>query len=134
MKGLELNAHYIIEENCNRKIKECVQKIISEQPYTFFLKGVSQSSSSPRLVKTDNLGYVPCKMGHAMIRLDNHALSVAEMLKREGFPYKWTWIPSKVDHGQFEKGVAVFCRESMEEAEQFIFWQQEMEIKETIYE
>jgi hypothetical protein len=55
------------------------------------------------------------------------------MLRKSGFLYKWTWIPSKDDHGQFEKGIAVFCRDSFSGAEQF-FFEQEEQIKEIVYE
>lgn len=134
MKNLELDTQYIIEETCAEQLSKCVKKIISEQPDTFSLKDASQSLTAPKLLMTDNLGYVPCHKEHVRIRLDNHALSVAAMLKRAGFSYKWTWIPSKGEHGQFEKGMAVFCRDSIEEAEEFIFGQNQEQIKEIIYE
>ena len=133
MKILELNTQYIIEENCNNKLQECVKKILSEQPDTFSLKDVSQSLTAPKLLMTDNLGYVPRLEEHVRIRLDNPALSVAAMLRKSGFLYKWTWIPSKDGHGQFEKGIAVFCRDSFSGAEQF-FFEQEEQIKEIVYE
>lgn len=134
MKILELNTQYIIEETCTEKLNECVKKIISEQPDTFSLKDASQSLTAPKLLMTDNLGYVPRQREHVRIRLDNPALSVAAMLKRAGFAYKWTWIPSKDENEQFEKGMAVFCRESMKEADHFIFGQNGEQAEEIVYE
>lgn len=134
MKILELDTQYIIEETCAEQLDKCVKKIISEQPDTFSLKDVSQSLTAPKLLMTDNLGYVPYHKEHVRIRLDNHALSVAAMLKKSGFSYKWTWIPSKGEHGQVEKGMAVFCRDSIQEAEEFIFGKNWKQTKEIIYE
>jgi hypothetical protein len=133
MRKLDLNMQYIIGENYDNRLQECVKKILSEQPDTFSLKDASQSLTAPKLLMTDNLGYVPRLEEHVRIRLDNPALSVAAMLRKSGFLYKWTWIPSKDDHGQFEKGIAVFCRDSFSGAEQF-FFEQEEQIKENVYE
>ena len=106
MRIFELNTQDLTEEERKNRLKEIVRNIVVEQPDTFSLKGAGQSLSSPRLVMTDNLGYVPDKQEHIRIRLDNHALCVAEMLKREGFLYKWTWAPSHILNNEY--GTAIF--------------------------
>jgi len=120
MKILELTTQNIAEDNIKNKLKEFVKQIIGEQPDTFSLKEARQSLASPLLLMTDNLGYVPSKNGFVRIRLDNYALCVAEMLKREGFHYKWTWIPVEMTHDKEEKGIAIFSRVHEDNLEQFL--------------
>ena len=91
MKILELNTQKENENSYKSNLKQIIKTIIDEQPDVFSLQGVSQSSTSPRVIMTDNLGYVPNKWEHIRIRLDNSALSIAEMLRKERLPYKWTW-------------------------------------------
>lgn len=119
MKILTLNTHSLIEENYENKLREFVKWIIDVQPDVFSLQEVNQSLSSPKLVATDNLGYVPCKGEHIRILLDNHALRIAEMLKAEGFSYEWTWIPLKIGYDRFEEGLAIFSKSPIEDTRQF---------------
>lgn len=131
MKILEFKTKQ--ENSCKSKLQEIVKRIIIEQPDVFSLQGVSQSLTSPRLVMTDNLGYVPDRSEHIRIRLDNSALCIAEMLKRERLLYRWTWVASVDERKEFEHGMAVFVKEK-NDLEQHFFEEVIKRIKETNYE
>lgn len=119
MKILTLNTHSLIEENYADKLKEFVKWIIDVQPDVFSLQEVNQSLSSPKLIAIENLGYVPCKGEHIQLLLDNHAIQIAEMLRKEGLSYEWTWIPLKIGYGRFEEGLAIFSKTPIEDTTQF---------------
>ena len=134
MKILELNTQKENENSYKSNLKQIIKTIIDEQPDVFSLQGVSQSSTSPRVIMTDNLGYVPNKWEHIRIRLDNSALSIAEMLRKERLPYKWTWRSFDSKQRGLEQGMAVFVKNANHNLEQFSLEDKIKCIKEIEYE
>lgn len=125
MKLLTLNSHSIVEPDYEEKLRDFSGVVLKEQPQVMALQEVSQSMTADRVLEETlkASGYVPCRpregMEPAAVRLDNHALRLALLLKAGGWPMTWTWIPAKVGYGRYDEGLALFSAWPVEETDQF---------------
>lgn len=111
MKVLTLNTHSLVEENYKAKTGIFIETVLREKPDIIALQEVNQTIAEPAAEKVA-AGYVPCAE-NVTVRRDNHALTVAEALQKQGLEYNWTWLPLKKGYDKFDEGIAVFSLEPM---------------------
>lgn len=136
MKLMTLNTHSLIEEDYGAKLQAFAGGVLREMPEVIALQEVNQTRSAPAAGhnRLQACGYVPCPtpgagsgtVGEApgaqapfIVRNDNHAYRLAEILARQGLPYFWTWTPAKTGYGIYDEGLAVFSRLPILETKQF---------------
>lgn len=111
MKLLTLNTHSLVEENYQDKLKAFVSAVIKEKPHIIALQEVNQTISMPAVMQ-EMSGYTACR-SDIVIRSDNHILSAAEMLRKNGVDYYWTWLPLKKGYGIYEEGIGIMSRSAI---------------------
>lgn len=119
MKIITLNTHSLIEVEYEKKLLEFVEVIQKEEPDIIALQEVNQTAASLVYPSVFLDGYVRCKGCDVVIREDNHAARLAELLRSKGLKYYWTWIPVKLGYSIYDEGLALFSREPILETEQF---------------
>ena len=80
MKLLTLNTHSLIEPEYEAKREIFVEFIAKEQPDVFALQEVNQTASAPAM-PIPLADYCPCSGNRILLKEDNHAAAVAQMLK-----------------------------------------------------
>ena len=123
MKLLTLNTHSLIEENYPVKLQQFVDFILAEQLDVIALQEVNQSIHAQEIGKIPLPGYVPCSGNRVPLRTDNHALSVATMLRSRGLPYCWSWLPAKVGYEKYDEGMAIFSRKPIQNTDNLLISQ-----------
>ena len=108
MKILTLNTHSLIENNYHQKLESFVNAIKAEKPEIIALQEVNQTLSEPFCTDLP-YGYFPCR-SDIIIRADNHAFRTADLLKKSGEEYFWTWHPIKKGYGKYEEGLSLLSR------------------------
>lgn len=111
MKLLTLNTHSLIEDQYTMKLHSFVGEVLRIKPDLITLQEVNQTIAMPEAPAEALEGYVPCPGVDRPVRADNHALSVAKLLRRGGYPCFWTWLPAKVGYDIYDEGLAIFSRE-----------------------
>lgn len=119
MKILTLNTHSLIEKDYKRKLLQFAEVICKERPEVFALQEVNQSASADLFPSVMLNGYTRCKDCDVVIRSDNYAANLAQLLQAEGFNYYWTWIPVKLGYGIYDEGLALFSSQPILETKQF---------------
>ncbi len=119
MKLITLNTHSLLEENYETKLRDFVDVVIKEEPDIFALQEVNQSLLMQIVEGQDMFGYVESTGMDVSIREGNHALSVAELIKKAGKQYYWTWVPIKKGYKTFEEGLALFSKYQITETREF---------------
>ena len=119
MKLITLNTHSIVEKDYDKKVRQFVEMVLTENPDVFSLQEVNQSLAAPVAEAPEKTGYVICANNARKVRSDNHALLVASLLKEAGVTYEWTWIPLKIGYDIYEEGLAIFSKAPIEQTEQF---------------
>lgn len=109
MKLLTLNTHSLVEPDYEAKRKFFVDFIAKEQPDVFALQEVNQTASAPAM-PIPLADYCPCSGNGILLKEDNHAAAVAQMLKEEGVHYYWSWLPAKIGYDKYDEGMAIFSR------------------------
>lgn len=109
MKLLTLNTHSLVEPDYEAKRKFFVDFITKEQPDVFALQEVNQTASAPAM-PIPLADYCPCSGNRILLKEDNHAAAVAQMLKEEGVHYYWSWLPAKIGYDKYDEGMAIFSR------------------------
>ena len=119
MKILTLNTHSLIEKDYKRKLLQFTEVICKERPEVFALQEVNQSASAALCPSVMLDGYTRCKDCDVVIRADNHAAKLVQLLRAEGLNYYWTWIPVKLGYGIYDEGLALFSSQPILETKQF---------------
>ena len=119
MKILTLNTQSLIEKDYKRKLQQFAEVICKEKPDVFALQEVNQSVTAALCPSVMLSGYTRCKDCNVVIRSDNHAASLEELLRAEGLVYYWTWIPVKLGYGIYDEGLALFSSRPILETKQF---------------
>ena len=109
MRLLTLNTHSLVEPDYEAKRKFFVDFIAKEQPDVFALQEVNQTASAPAM-PIPLADYCPCSGNRILLKEDNHAAAVAQMLKEEGVHYYWSWLPAKIGYDKYDEGMAIFSR------------------------
>lgn len=109
MRLLTLNTHSLVEPDYEAKRKFFVDFIAKEQPDVFALQEVNQTASAPAM-PIPLVDYCPCSGNGILLKEDNHAAAVAQMLKEEGVHYYWSWLPAKIGYDKYDEGMAIFSR------------------------
>ena len=109
MRLLTLNTHSLVEPDYEAKRKFFVDFIAKEQPDVFALQEVNQTASAPAM-PIPLADYCPCSGNGILLKEDNHAAAVAQMLKEEGEHYYWSWLPAKIGYDKYDEGMAIFSR------------------------
>ncbi|MBQ8613944.1 MAG: endonuclease/exonuclease/phosphatase family protein [Ruminiclostridium sp.] len=117
MKIMTLNTHSLIEENYPRKLCDFVSAIRAEKPHIIALQEVNQTASAEE-VSGSIRGYVQCSE-NAVIRSDNHVYKAAEILRKTGTEYYWTWLPVKRGYDKYDEGIAVMSLSPILETDVF---------------
>ena len=86
MRLLTLNTHSLVEPDYEAKRKFFVDFIAKEQPDVFALQEVNQTATAPAM-SIPLADYCPCSGNGILLKEDNHAAAVAQMLKEEGVHY-----------------------------------------------
>lgn len=118
MKILTLNTHSLIEKNYEEKLMQFVDMVKIERPGIIGLQEVNQSIDAPIRPSVMLKGYTRCKGYSGVVRMDNHAARVAELLLENGLTYYWTWIPIKLGYGIYDEGIALFSDKPILETRQ----------------
>lgn len=108
MKLLTLNTHSLAEGDSSREIAIFADMVSRERPEIIALQEVNQTSAE-QVVSMLHENYHPCIDGVAT-RQDNYVYRAAELLRKKGVEYYWTWLPIKLGYGKFEEGVALLSR------------------------
>ncbi len=110
MKLLTLNTHSLAEKDSERSAVETVGLICREKPDLIALQEVSQRTDSP-IVPTEEVSarFRVCDSS-VPIREDLYGLLLDRLLQEADMDYRWTWLPVKRGYGQYDEGLAVFCR------------------------
>lgn len=119
MKILTLNTHSLIEEHYEEKLLQFVEVIKKEQPDVIGMQEVNQRIDSPIRPSVTLHGYTRCKGYGGVVRMDNHAARLAELLLEQGVTYYWTWIPVKLGYEIYDEGLALFSSKPILETQQF---------------
>lgn len=119
MKILTLNTNSFIEEKYEEKLLKFVEMIKDERPNIIRLQEVNQCIDAPIQPSVMLKGYTRCKGYSGVVRMDNHAARVAELLLENGLTYYWTWIPNKHEYGTGDEGIALFSDKPILETLQF---------------
>lgn len=118
MKILTLNTHSLIESEYETKLLQFVEMMKNEKPDIVGLQEVNQSIKSPIRPSVMLKGYTRCKGYSGVVRMDNHAARIAELLLENGLVYYWTWIPVKIGYGIYDEGIAMFSSRPILETQQ----------------
>ncbi len=105
-----------MEEEYPRKLAAFVRAVLQEQPDIMALQEVNQTVCGTAVSPAMPEGYFPCT-DSAVIRQDHHVYRAARMLREEGCPYFWTWLPLKLGYAQYDEGIAVMSRSPILETE-----------------
>lgn len=54
-----------------------------------------------------------------VLRTDNHAFRLGQILAESGFSCQWTWTAAKTGYGRYDEGLAVFSRLPILDTQQF---------------
>lgn len=119
MKLLTFNTHSLIEKDYDRKLEQFTCFIAREQPEVFCLQEVNQTRTAA--VKPDESmpGFIRSCASEEPVREDNHAASLAELLRQSGICYQWTWTGAKIGYDRYDEGLAIFSRSPILETKQF---------------
>lgn len=119
MKILTLNTHSLIENEYEKKLLSFAKVIQAEKPGIIALQEVNQTASLPAYPSVFLKGYQRCEGCDVVIREDNHAARLAELLRKQELSYHWTWIPVKLGYGIYDEGLALFSSKPILETQQF---------------
>ena len=86
MKLLTLNSHSLLEEDYLKKTQIFVEEILQENIDVFALQEVNQSHDDKILAKNPHNYY-----GTSILKQNNHALYIADLLAKQGKNYHWIW-------------------------------------------
>lgn len=106
MKLLTLNTHSLTEENYREKLNYFVTAVAEQKPDIIALQEVNQSIGA-EAASTDMLDGYTQTDENALIRIDNHVLNVALLLRNMGIYYHWSWIPIKLGYEKYDEGIAI---------------------------
>ena len=106
IKLLTLNTHSLVEENAADKQQKFVEVALHELPDVIALQEVNQRITASPMPPSSLGGYLPCSPD-VTVRADNHALTLAEELRRRGVDYHWSYLPIKRGWGIYDEGVAL---------------------------
>lgn len=124
MKLLTLNTHSLEEKDYEKKLKIFTEEILKEKPDVIALQEVNQpldgEEADGEVLKKS--GFIPCPSEPPScavpVRLGNHGLRAAQLLRRSGFPVFWTWTSAKVGYGKYDEGMALMSRRPIAEVSQ----------------
>ncbi len=119
MKILTLNTHSLLEQNYEDKLVQFVEQVKKERPEVIGLQEVNQSVDAVIRPSVMLKGYTRYKGYNGVLRMDNHAARVAELLLENGLTYYWTWIPVKFEYGMYDEGIALFSDKPILETMQY---------------
>lgn len=119
MKVLTLNTHSLIEKEYEKKLQEFAKAIQKEEPDIIALQEVNQTSETFVYPSVLLNRFVRCRDCDVVIRKDNHAARLAEILEHMGCQYYWTWIPVKLGYNIYDEGLAIFSKEKIVDTHQF---------------
>lgn len=105
-KILTLNTHSLVEENYQQKLIAFMDMIRKERPDIIAMQEVNQSAGAAPADKAELDGLVPVPGREIVIRKDNHAMRVANMLHQAGIACSFTWLPVKLGYGIYDEGMA----------------------------
>ncbi|MGN0335547.1 MAG: endonuclease/exonuclease/phosphatase family protein [Lachnospiraceae bacterium] len=117
MKILTINTHSLQEPEYEKKLQLFADVLLQEQPEVFGMQEVNQSMKAEEVIPAD--GYVACEGSGSVIRRDNHAHRLAQLLETKGLHYEWTWIGAKVGYGIYDEGMALFSLHPILDVSQF---------------
>ena len=105
-KILTLNTHSLVEENYEQKLIAFMDIIRKERPDIIAMQEANQSAGAAPADKAELDGLVPVPGREIVIRKDNHAMRVANMLHQAGIACSFTWLPVKLGYGIYDEGMA----------------------------
>ena len=113
MKLLTINTHSLIEEDSDKKAKMLADAISQELPDIVAMQEVNQTSSEEI---TDNSLFTT----NDIIRSDNYALRVMDLLKDRGKEYFASWMAIKNGYNKFDEGMAILSRSKIEDVKELL--------------
>lgn len=119
MKILTLNTHSLVEKNYEEKLLQFLEVIEKEEPDVFALQEVNQTATAEVYPSVMLKGFHPCKDYKGIVRLDNHAARLSELLREKGLFYHWSWISAKMGYDIYDEGMAIFSKQEIIETDQF---------------
>lgn len=119
IKILTLNAHSLIENNYEEKLKIFTDTILKEQPDIIALQEVNQTINGAIIPENNLTGFYPCQ-SYVRITNDNHAYNVIKILNKNNLNYFWTWLPLKNGYGKFDEGLAILSLKPILKTDTFL--------------
>ena len=105
MKLLTLNSHSLLEEDYLKKTQIFVEEILQENIDVFALQEVNQSHDDKILAKNPHNYY-----GTSILKQNNHALYIADLLAKQGKNYHWIWEDCHLGYDIYDEGIAIFSK------------------------
>ena len=96
-----------------------VEAILKEKPDIIALQEVNQSADADFYPSIFLQNFTRCKNCDVVVRMDNHAARLANLLQEKGLVYYWTWIPVKLGYSIYDEGLAIFSNKPILNTEQF---------------
>ena len=118
MKLLTLNTHSLIEDEYEKKCLIFAREIVKIKPDVIALQEVNQGVNSPLCPSPESVGFIKGD-NFIPLKIDNHALKIAKLLKEQGENYFFTWAGIKCGYDKFDEGLAVFSNAPIDKIKAF---------------
>lgn len=116
LKILTLNTHSWLEERPYQKLNALVDALVNEQYDVIALQEVNQLMCSDR-ASMNIVPYFYPSDENSIIKQDNFALLLVNMLSERGLEYYWSWCSVHIGYGKYDEGLAILSRYPIEDVE-----------------
>lgn len=116
MKILTLNTHSWLEDAPYQKLEALVEALVTEQYDVIALQEVNQLMCS-EIVNVNITPYFYPGNENSVIKQDNFALLLVQMLSERGLEYYWCWSSVHIGYGKYDEDLAILTRHPIESAE-----------------
>ena len=107
MRLLTLNTHSLEQEQMDEKQKIFADAIPGLDPDVMGLQEVNQTMSAKPVEVPEGFHILNDQV---ILREDNHALKVFELLNKEKLVYECWWLPIKIGYSKYDEGLAIFSK------------------------
>ena len=113
MKLLTINTHSLIEKDSDKKAQILADAIIKELPDIVAMQEVNQTAEE-KIIDS------PLFFTNDVIRSDNYALRIMNILKDRGIEYFASWMAIKNGYEKFDEGMAILSRSKIEDVKELL--------------
>lgn len=120
MKIITINAHSLVEPECEAKRAELVKAIKETQPDIIAIQEANQAQDEKPVDFIDQDDKFINVSKKVLLKKDNYAYAVFNDLKSEGIEYYAVWYPLKTGYEKYDEGLAIFSKKPVLETENFV--------------